>query len=165
MKHVIMKRWVRALRSGRYRQTTGKLRARNKAGNATNNFCCLGVLCDLYAQDHPEAGWVAKKNDDPWASERAECTFSAEKNVPADADLYVERATTALPRFVQEWAGIANCAGRFTLTQRRRAALLGTKVKEQPAGESNVELVVLNDDEEFNFQQLADVIEKHWRKL
>ena len=36
----IKKRWVEALRSGKYAQ--GKNWLRNK-----DNFCCLGVLCDL----------------------------------------------------------------------------------------------------------------------
>jgi len=34
-------RWVAALRSGEYTQTTGRLRN----GDA---FCCLGVACDLF---------------------------------------------------------------------------------------------------------------------
>jgi hypothetical protein len=42
----IKKRWVEALRSGNYKQTTGCLR--NGDG-----FCCLGVLCDIV---DPE-GW------------------------------------------------------------------------------------------------------------
>lgn len=33
-------RWVRALRSGDYKQTKGRLRTES-------GFCCLGVLCDL----------------------------------------------------------------------------------------------------------------------
>lgn len=41
MKKSIMKRWVKALRSGKYEQGTKALR------NANNQFCCLGVLCDL----------------------------------------------------------------------------------------------------------------------
>jgi hypothetical protein len=43
----IKARWVAALRSGEYKQTTGKLRD----GDA---FCCLGVLCNLHAMAHPE---------------------------------------------------------------------------------------------------------------
>lgn len=39
----IKAQWVEALRSGRYQQGDGALRARN------NKFCCLGVLCDLHA--------------------------------------------------------------------------------------------------------------------
>lgn len=33
--------WIAALRSGAYKQGTGMLR------NIDNNFCCLGVACDL----------------------------------------------------------------------------------------------------------------------
>lgn len=39
-------RWVEALRSGKYQQTRQKLRE-------SNEFCCLGVLCDV---DDPN-GW------------------------------------------------------------------------------------------------------------
>lgn len=51
----IKKQWVAALRSGEYKQGTGQLRSKN------NEFCCLGVLCDLHHQanpDLPEGGWV-----------------------------------------------------------------------------------------------------------
>jgi len=41
MKAGIKKRWISALRSGKYKQGTGQLR------DAQNNFCCLGVLCDV----------------------------------------------------------------------------------------------------------------------
>ena len=34
-------KWVEALRSGRYKQGRGFLR------NANDEFCCLGVLCDV----------------------------------------------------------------------------------------------------------------------
>ena len=34
------RKWIEALRSGKYRQTTGTLRDRD-------GFCCLGVLCDI----------------------------------------------------------------------------------------------------------------------
>lgn len=44
----IAKLWVEALRSGHYRQGRGALRS------ATNEFCCLGILCNLHAQAHPE---------------------------------------------------------------------------------------------------------------
>jgi hypothetical protein len=39
----IKARWVAALRSGEYQQTTGNLRTEN-------GFCCLGVLCDLHSK-------------------------------------------------------------------------------------------------------------------
>ena len=37
----IKKKWLTALKSGNYKQGTGKLRRRD------NSFCCLGVLCDI----------------------------------------------------------------------------------------------------------------------
>jgi hypothetical protein len=43
----IKKLWVAALRSGEYKQAIGMLR---RGGS----FCCLGVLCNLHAQAHPD---------------------------------------------------------------------------------------------------------------
>ena len=40
MKKEIKKKWVKALRSGKYKQGRGELREEDR-------FCCLGVLCDL----------------------------------------------------------------------------------------------------------------------
>jgi hypothetical protein len=40
MKSDIKERWVTALRSGEYKQTTGSL-------NNGRGYCCLGVLCEL----------------------------------------------------------------------------------------------------------------------
>lgn len=48
-------RWVAALRSGEYRQ--GLARALN---DGNGGFCCLGVLCDLYAKEFGEQ-WAARK--------------------------------------------------------------------------------------------------------
>jgi hypothetical protein len=43
MNQEIKKRWVEALRSGRYAQTQNYLRS----SFSPNAFCCLGVLCDI----------------------------------------------------------------------------------------------------------------------
>lgn len=37
----LKKEWVDALRSGKYKQTRGKLKSR------AGGFCCLGVLCEV----------------------------------------------------------------------------------------------------------------------
>lgn len=47
MNQEVKEKWLAALRSGEYKQAGGRLR------NANNQFCCLGVLCDLY---HKETG-------------------------------------------------------------------------------------------------------------
>lgn len=44
-------KWVAALRSGEYTQAEGRLRA-------GDSFCCLGVLCDLYARENPDCKWM-----------------------------------------------------------------------------------------------------------
>ncbi|MCA2570675.1 hypothetical protein [Microcystis sp. M42BS1] len=56
MNKKIKKRWVEALRSGKYKQGKNVLR------DVDNNFCCLGVLCNLHAQVHPES---AKEETNP----------------------------------------------------------------------------------------------------
>jgi hypothetical protein len=43
MKAELKQKWIEALRSGKYQQAAGQLR------NARNEFCGLGVLCDLVA--------------------------------------------------------------------------------------------------------------------
>lgn len=44
MDRKIKARWVKALRSGKYRQTKDKLR---RETHGVTSHCCLGVLCEL----------------------------------------------------------------------------------------------------------------------
>jgi hypothetical protein len=81
MNKQVKKLWVKALRSGEYVQTTGRLRGKN------NSFCCLGVLCNLHAQAHPE---TAKRQ-----------TLRG-KYMGHDG---------VLPREVMNWAGLSNAIG------------------------------------------------------
>lgn len=50
MKKSIKKLWVEALRSGKYKQGQNCLRDNSKK---TPSFCCLGVLCNIHAQENP----------------------------------------------------------------------------------------------------------------
>lgn len=47
--------WVNALRSGEYEQGEGNLRVR--LDNGSYEFCCLGVLCDIYRKETGEGDW------------------------------------------------------------------------------------------------------------
>jgi len=49
MKEEIMKKWVKALRSGEYKRAVTALCRENKNGYCS--FCCLGVLIELYIQE------------------------------------------------------------------------------------------------------------------
>lgn len=47
----LVKQWVEALRSGKYRQTTSRLRKKLENGYG---HCCLGVLCEVIKPLIPE---------------------------------------------------------------------------------------------------------------
>lgn len=78
-----MKKWVEALRSGKYKQTKHKLRSKN------NGFCCLGVLCNLHAEAHPK--FAAKQTD--------KYSYDGNQELP--------------PGIVTEWAGLSTDTGFF----------------------------------------------------
>ena len=73
----IKAKWVAALDSGIYKQTTGYL-------HTSDGFCCLGVLCHLYKQ---EKGGEWKDSD--------RCFMFS-----------VNGAETTLPDAVVAWAGL-----------------------------------------------------------
>jgi hypothetical protein len=56
MNSQIKQQWITALRSNEYEQTTTYLRT-------TEGFCCLGVLCDLYAKEHKDVDWDVDGDD------------------------------------------------------------------------------------------------------
>lgn len=72
MKPEIKELWLKALRSGEYKQAKNYLRRNDQ-------FCCLGVLCDL----HAKAGLGFWDNDGGYLHE-----------------------DKVLPRTIQEWAGL-----------------------------------------------------------
>lgn len=89
----VQKKWVEALRSGKYAQTKERLCRMTPEGPA---FCCLGVLCDLYIQKHPgQAGW-----DDP---------LHDRLGVYIPLSLGGRVYGSALPAEVCTWAGVT-CA-------------------------------------------------------
>lgn len=61
MNSKIKEAWVNALRSGNYEQDRERLRS-------VNGYCCLGVLCDIYAKEH-HVEWkfvgIEEKNPQP----------------------------------------------------------------------------------------------------
>jgi hypothetical protein len=84
------KKWIEALRSGEYEQTTGELRTWDPEKQGYR-FCCLGVLCELYRQS-PEA--EANVTFTGWETNTSR--FIARDDV--------EDGTLPIP--VQEWIGM-----------------------------------------------------------
>lgn len=91
----VKKLWLEALRSGDYKQ--GKLKLRND----DNEFCCLGVLCDLYAKEHGKR----------WGKRNGSITFMLLSGVP--------------PNKVWEWAGLSDANPRITTSPGSGDSLAG----------------------------------------
>lgn len=97
----IKQRWLDALRSGEYKQTTGNLQD-------SNGFCCLGVLCDLHAQER-STKWV---------------------RLIDIYELYGE--IQLLPLSVQEWAGLDNDIGGMVDFDYERDGVMYVKSESLP---------------------------------
>lgn len=80
MKEHIKNKWVEALRSGEYVQTKNMLKS------VDGGFCCLGVLCDIHAQ---ESSGKWEEDDD-------------------SGFCYYDHNQEILPYSVRSWAGIQN---------------------------------------------------------
>lgn len=80
----VKRAWIKALRSGKYKQGRGALR------NWDNTYCCLGVLCDLYARRRltpPNQKWRLVGGRYRWA---------------------IASAEGVLPVCVKNWAGLSD---------------------------------------------------------
>jgi hypothetical protein len=87
MNEEIKKQWVAALRSGAYKQGTGRL---HDTYRGEDRFCCLGVLCDLAARE----GVVNVRSSGP--------------------DILYDDEADVLPQSVMDWSGVESEDGRLT---------------------------------------------------
>lgn len=83
------RKWVRALRSGKYRQCKGALEKVDKDGS---KFCCLGVACDLFNRDT--------------SNEKLERTV-------IDGEANYDENAALLPDPVRAWLSLDSNAGHF----------------------------------------------------
>lgn len=94
------RKWIEALRSGGYEQTTGRLRA-------ADGYCCLGVACDLWAREQRAKEHQFEKPD--WYLESSgDDEFVFYPNPTTDP------SDTELPEQVREWLGLGSHSGSFT---------------------------------------------------
>ena len=132
----VMKKWVKALRSGKFKQGTGTLKQFNSKGQAQH--CCLGVLCELY-------------ND---AMRKSKKKTLREKFIDNNSDFshgYCRFGNKVddLPNDVMKWAGIDNSMGAFTT--------------DNPIYDQ-YNLADLNDTGR-KFKTIANIIEKNYENL
>ena len=83
----IIKKWVAALRSGKFRRGESYLATRKVSKHV--EYCCLGVLCELAAKEG-----VVKR-----VSRLSDVAYGN------------ERATYYLPKEVKNWAGLRTAGG------------------------------------------------------
>lgn len=140
MKQNIMKQWVKALRSGKYKQGTGTLKQYDSKGNAQH--CCLGVLCELYNETmkkNKKKTLLEKVYDNDSDFSRGYSRFGGKKE--------------DLPKDVMNWAGIEDSMGRFNADYYDNNIFRGRNC-----------LADLNDLGK-KFKTIADIIEKNWEVL
>ena len=82
----IKQRWVSALRSGSYHQGRNFLRREN-------DYCCLGVLCDLHAQSYSQ-DWTLQEQRTTTQDGTARSIFQ------------YDGFYSVLPEQVVEWSGL-----------------------------------------------------------
>lgn len=140
----VKKAWLKALRSGEYKQ------GRSALVDKDNNFCCLGVLCNLHAEANPGM-----------------------EGAYYDEDRFYMDEAGHLPSAVADWAGLnlsqdnvripVNLPFSFRATSKingKRQSFSATGDSRWSDGEEYEPwtLVDLNDAG-ANFKQIADVIE------
>ena len=140
MNEDIKNRWVEALRSGDYQQTKRHLKD-------SSGYCCLGVLCEIAKEDNVQ---VALKGEYVGIDEVFENGF-----------IFSE----ALPREVMKWADFSTVSYGSDNVPVGSYEELGLEAPPHSNKIDPVYLTTLNDECGYNFNQIADVIQKKWETL
>lgn len=123
MKPEIKKKWLNALHSGKYKQQCeGKLQT-------PNGYCCLGVLCDLYAKEN--------NLDHQWTEYDDGVSFY----------FHFQDHCQFLPPTVIKWSGLSD-----------ENPVVKDEDEEVENEEYYVSLAELNDDG-YSFEYIANLIE------
>lgn len=133
----LQKKWVEALRSGKYSQTTGKLHDLGEGG-----YCCLGVACKLL--EEPVVKKQYEDDEDPkayWGKDENEETFEV------------------LPESYRKKFRFFDGSGGYHIDQLTPDERNVVYSIYGIIGETN-SLAELNDSG-WSFEQLADLIEEY----
>lgn len=125
----VKQKWIDALRSGKYEQGSEKLRS-------VSGYCCLGVLCDLYAQEH-NVEWEFRGRGGTYLQ-------------PQDY-WYFEEESEFLPESVMEWAGLK------TNNPRVRVDVEDNEDEDEWFYQDEIAIV---NDSGYTFNDLSKIIEQ-----
>jgi hypothetical protein len=129
------KKWVEALRSGKYEQGNGYLRQGGL-------YCCLGVACELFIEEHPND--LARELVPDYGDAFRYVTLHPAYKKEGD-----NGALAILPIIVKDWLGLTSTDGEFILGK---------------ADWKYNNLTVLND-EGTPFTEIADIIESEPERM
>ena len=135
MNNLLYKTWINALRSGVYTPAREKLRDEH------NNFCCLGVVCDLYTRGY-------------WSTSSLEYIYD---DIPSDI---------FLPTPIQKALNIRTRSAEFNFhelsPELRERIETELEYKATYLDRSTLSLVALNDviDLDIVFPIIADILEE-----
>lgn len=131
----LIEKWVEALRSGDYKQ--GRQALRNKY----NEYCCLGVLCDI-SKKHLEIDWEPEDIDD-------------------DFEIYImEKNGGVLPNSVWEYLG-KEVDYKVNISTSN-SKILNVVAESFLYPLIKISLVTLNDIYKLSFSQIADILEEEF---
>jgi len=146
MKKEIMKRWVKALRSGKYKKGKGLL-CQISGRTGVKSFCCLGVLSDIYKKEMKRD----KKKD---CSRLEENYVDAKDGVVPYWNVEGIDAGT-LPEAVAKWAGIDTANPHWELgyinTQKHLLSDLNDGIPQS--------------EKSLSFVKIADLIEENYKDM
>ena len=134
----LVKQWVEALRSSKYKQGRQALR------NRKDEFCCLGVLCDI-SKNTLNLDWELDSND------------------ICESEIYImEKNGGVLPDSVWEYLGKEIGYKANISTKNSKIPKSVTESFLLPL--KDISLVTLNDHYKLSFEQIADIIEEEFLK-
>jgi hypothetical protein len=132
--------WVEALRSGEIEQTTGHL------GDSAGR-CCLGVLCDLAVREGAIPAPIYHEDNDLfyWVGDL--------EALEEEGDWDIERNSEygLLPHSVMYWAGLDSVNPHVAVPEDGEP--------DDSEFTESIGLSDLNDDRDWTFGMIADVIE------
>lgn len=131
-----VKLWIDALRSGNYEQGQMVL-------SGDNQYCCLGVACEVFNKHNPDQLRIEVKNKDN--------VFT--KSLASTVKCYNDRYQT-LPETVIGWLGLHSSNPDVSIRL--------PKDETQDEDITIVSLAELNDDYGLSFSQIADIIEQYF---
>lgn len=161
MKKLVAEKWVKALRSKKYKQGRNALKMKNNSTGMTRH-CCLGVLCELYQQER-RAQQAKPLRTATAPSHEVDADLPKGRTVYAFADSLKANEEPCcafeLPKAVASWAGMQSSRGGGSFMS---GAVSGDIVLFN--GESYFDLASLNDAG-CSFAEIADIIEDRVKDL